>query len=149
MDNIAVKLQHYKITFKALRSKLEEITKSQNEDSEGEAGTSSEDSKEDFSEQRKMIENIINEQKEKEALEQEKLKQEEEINKAQEANKRSEEEHIFEIMLEEEKVKKTKDFLKKFGIDSKEGKLDYIKEIIFNHDHPESAPKTSKGLERS
>jgi hypothetical protein len=109
---LSSKLSYFKVTIKSLGSKLEELRKRNEElkkENIEEGGSKSERSR-DFAEQMKMIEKIIEEQKEKEAIKQAKVEQEKQREEYFKEKKQNEGNEVFEILLREDELKKMQKF---------------------------------------
>jgi len=100
-------LDHFKVTIKLLEDKKNDLIKRKSEEGSSESGGSR-----DLEEQAKMIKEIIENQKKKEALEQVKVQQDQQREDNLEENKQNEKIEVFEFLLREDKLKKMLEFCK-------------------------------------
>lgn len=117
---LSPKLAHFKLTIKLLGGKLEELRNKKDEESasESEEGSSESESSRDFVKQMQMIEKVIEEQKEKEALKQAEVEQEKQHEEEMKSQKQNEGIEVFEILLREDELKKFRKFCQDNGVEA-------------------------------
>ncbi len=123
---LSSKLSHFKLTIKLLGGKLEELKNKNSEE-----GSSESEGSRDFAKQMQMIEKVIEEQKEKEAIKQAEVEQEKQREDDLKKQKQNEGIEVFEILLREDELKKMQKFCKDNGIEISETKeLSKVEEKI-------------------
>ena len=109
---LSSKLSHFKLTIKLLGGKLEELKNKNSEE-----GSSESEGSRDFVKQMQMIEEAIEKQKEKEALKQVEVQQEEQHKDYLKKQKQNEGIEVFEILLREDELKKMQKFCQENNIE--------------------------------
>lgn len=112
----------FKVTIKLLEGRLKEVEfKNSDDESSSESST-------DAAEQIKFLQELIDEQKEKEVLEQSEIDAAKAWEKGAKERKMIEEEEVYEFMMQEDEVKKLQEFCKENGIEMHH--KDHLHEVL-------------------